>query len=54
MDWYNTSLVYTGGTAIKREYPLEQFPVFHQAGSLLPLYVSVEEIGHGVRPLIGS
>ena len=54
MDWYNTSLVYAGGTAIKREYPLEQFPVFHQAGSLLPLYVSVEEIGHGVRPLIGS
>lgn len=49
VDWYNTSLVYTGGTTIKRVYPLSQFPAFQQAGAMLPLYVKVEDIGHGVR-----
>jgi len=37
VDWWNTTVVYQGGTTIDYECPLANFPVFKRFGAVIPL-----------------
>eukprot|EP01089_Gocevia_fonbrunei_P020690 TRINITY_DN7769_c0_g1_i2.p1 TRINITY_DN7769_c0_g1~~TRINITY_DN7769_c0_g1_i2.p1 ORF type:complete len:588 (-),score=108.30 TRINITY_DN7769_c0_g1_i2:90-1853(-) len=48
VDWWNSSIVYTGGSTVNYPIPLDRFPVFHRKGSILPLQVVTDEgVRHG-------
>eukprot|EP01121_Diplochlamys_sp_Union-15-3_P010060 TRINITY_DN2783_c0_g1_i3.p1 TRINITY_DN2783_c0_g1~~TRINITY_DN2783_c0_g1_i3.p1 ORF type:complete len:217 (-),score=23.67 TRINITY_DN2783_c0_g1_i3:69-719(-) len=47
IDWWNASLVYTGGSSKDFTVPLTSFPVFHRKGSIVPLFVDTDTSLHG-------
>lgn len=46
---WNSTQVYSGGSTVAYQVPLEQFPVFHRKGSILPLNVISGETMHGTK-----
>jgi len=55
--WFNTSRIYTGDTSETLTIQLSEFPVFHRAGSILPLYNDTHPYFHSaltalVHPII--
>jgi alpha-glucosidase (family GH31 glycosyl hydrolase) len=60
IDWFNTSLVYQGGTSATLDVPLTSFPVFRRQGSMIatidmdrrhPLRASVDFKRRNAEPL---
>ena len=45
--FFNKSRVYEGGSNVSLEFPFAEFPAFIKAGSLIPLNVSTDLLGHG-------
>jgi len=37
--WFNSSRIYVGGTEVNLTIPMDEFPAFSRAGSMLPLHV---------------
>lgn len=48
VDWWDSTVIYNGGTTEHLEYPLELFPAFIRQGAMLALDVTKDlNLGHG-------
>lgn len=52
--WYNLSQGVRGGSAVSRQFPLSEFPVYVREGSLVPLWVKSAFGGHKLNPAFAS
>lgn len=42
-DWvwvFNNSAVFKGGSTLTRDFQLDEFPVYHRKGSIIPMHVT--------------
>jgi len=49
VDWWNSSIVYKGGSKVTYNVPLDSFPVFKRVGSIIPMRVESDDSLHGTK-----
>jgi len=52
--WFDSSKVYKGGSEQKFNIPMNQYPVYHRKGSIIPLNVNSHDSLHGDENSIGK